>query len=191
MHTFRKLFDHINPLLVGALVLMLSLGMVPIRFGAAHLIEGAPLFQTEDGQDDLWPYLEEGSSSVNALVLQYLLNANGAALTADGAFGPMTTQALMDFQTANGLEATGTTDDATWVFLAVPVEQGDTGDVVRAAQVLLNAAGANLTVDGAFGPLGETAVENFQQSVELPVTGALDTVTWRSLLGNISWQHSW
>ena len=56
---------------------------------------------------------------------------------------------------------------------------------MRAAQVLLNAAGANLTVHAPFGPLGETAVENFQQSVELPVTGALDTVTWRSLLGNI------
>ncbi len=45
--------------------------------------------------------------------LQAALNAKGAALTVDGKMGPKTHAALMDFQKAHGLKATGRPDKET------------------------------------------------------------------------------
>lgn len=45
--------------------------------------------------------------------LQSALNANGAKLTVDGKMGPKTHAALMDFQKAHGLKATGKPDKDT------------------------------------------------------------------------------
>jgi peptidoglycan hydrolase-like protein with peptidoglycan-binding domain len=45
--------------------------------------------------------------------LQSALNANGAKLTVDGKMGPKTHAALMDFQKAHGLKATGRPDKET------------------------------------------------------------------------------
>jgi len=39
-------------------------------------------------------------------------------ITADGQFGPQTTQALTAYQQAHGLPPTGVTDPATWNLLA-------------------------------------------------------------------------
>ena len=45
--------------------------------------------------------------------LQTALNSNGANLTVDGKMGPKTSAALMAFQKAHGLKATGHADRAT------------------------------------------------------------------------------
>jgi peptidoglycan hydrolase-like protein with peptidoglycan-binding domain len=45
--------------------------------------------------------------------LQTALNASGATLTVDGKMGPKTHAALMDFQRAHGLKATGRPDKET------------------------------------------------------------------------------
>jgi peptidoglycan hydrolase-like protein with peptidoglycan-binding domain len=45
--------------------------------------------------------------------LQTALNASGASLTVDGKIGPKTRAALMDFQKAHGLKATGHLDKET------------------------------------------------------------------------------
>ena len=52
--------------------------------------------------------------------LQTSLNANGAQLTVDGKMGPKTSAALMDFQKAHGLKATGHVDKATMDALKKP-----------------------------------------------------------------------
>ena len=58
-----------------------------------------------------WPELRQGSNSAwpQATVrsLQYLLNAHGAKLTVDGFFGPKTKAAVVAFQHAKGLTASG------------------------------------------------------------------------------------
>jgi len=64
----------------------------------------------------------------------------------------------------------------------VTLGRGARGDVVVWAQEHLNGAGAGLPVTGNFGSATETAVESFQLSHGLPVTGLLDPATWPALL---------
>jgi hypothetical protein len=59
---------------------------------------------------------------------------------------------------------------------------GALGDVVVWAQEHLVSAGAQITIDGDFGPLTQAAVEQFQLSHGLPETGVIDPGTWAALL---------
>jgi hypothetical protein len=61
------------------------------------------------------------------------------------------------------------------------LNRGDTGAPVAELQKMLNATGANLTVDGSFGPGTEAAVKTFQSSHVLPVTGVVDARTLAAL----------
>lgn len=61
----------------------------------------------------------------------------------------------------------------------------DTGTRVSELQVLLNACGYSLRVDGDFGSLTETAIRTFQQQHELKVDGVVGTITWTALEANI------
>ena len=74
-----------------------------------------------------WPELRQGSNSAwpQATVrsLQYLLNAHGAKLTVDGVFGPKTKAAVVAFQHAKGLSASGVVQASTWRALVVTVHQ--------------------------------------------------------------------
>jgi hypothetical protein len=56
------------------------------------------------------------------------------------------------------------------------------GDLVVWAQEHLLSAGEAIAIDGGFGPKTQAAVENFQLSHGLPVTGLVDTPTWVALL---------
>ena len=61
------------------------------------------------------PTLQEGSTdTANTTVLQQRLAALGFTVTVDGSFGPGTTTAVKQFQTAKGLPSTGIVDAATW-----------------------------------------------------------------------------
>lgn len=61
------------------------------------------------------PELKEGSTGADVTRVQRALTAAlGAPLTQDGDFGPKTKQAVTDYQTAAGVEATGVVDAATW-----------------------------------------------------------------------------
>ena len=64
----------------------------------------------------------------------------------------------------------------------VPLSTGAKSDLVRWAQEHLQSAGQAITVDGAFGSQTETAVKNFQVASGLPVTGEIDTPTWKALV---------
>lgn len=58
---------------------------------------------------------------------------------------------------------------------------GATGEEVKILQEKLTKRGFNLLADGQFGPRTESAVKAFQGSVNLPVTGIVDTGTWSAL----------
>jgi hypothetical protein len=59
---------------------------------------------------------------------------------------------------------------------------GALGDVVVWAQEHLVSAGEPLTIDGAFGPQTQAAVETFQSAHGLTPSGLIDTLTWQALL---------
>ena len=56
-------------------------------------------------------------------------------------------------------------------------------DTVKSAQEALNKNGANLAVDGKYGPKTRAAVKSFQQGHGLKVTGKLDKATLAALKG--------
>ena len=118
---------------------------------------------------------------------------------ADGIFGPATAGALKQFQTSQGLPATGTVDKATAAALASPKPVGVTdptpssgdgyaqyaekGQRVLALQKALVEAGIALRggVDGDFGGGTSSAVMELQRQRGLPVTGKVDAATATAL----------
>ena len=142
-----------------------------------------------------WPVLREGSNSlwppVTVRSLQYLLDARGARLAADGQFGPKTRAAVVAFQRSHGLGASGVVYAATWQQLIVTVRQGSTGSAVRAVQdqinFRINKNGHTLAVDGIFGPQTKAVVIAFQRAMSAQVRGfAVDGIvgpqTWQALV---------
>ena len=64
------------------------------------------------------------------------------------------------------------------------LRNGDTGEAVRALQILLNGSGYSCgTADGIFGSKTENAVRKYQDANKLPVTGIADAATMGSLMG--------
>ena len=61
------------------------------------------------------------------------------------------------------------------------LQRGKKGNAVKALQVLLNGNGARLDIDGSFGGLTETAVNNYQKSKGLDVDGVVGSATWTKL----------
>jgi peptidoglycan hydrolase-like protein with peptidoglycan-binding domain len=62
------------------------------------------------------------------------------------------------------------------------VQHGDKGDAVSQAQrALRRTPNLTLEVDGVFGPLTESATEDFQKQAGIPVTGVVDQATWQAL----------
>jgi murein DD-endopeptidase MepM/ murein hydrolase activator NlpD len=118
---------------------------------------------------------------------------------ADGIFGPATASALQQFQTSQGLPATGKVDKATAAALASPKPVGVTdptpsggdgyaqyaekGERVLALQKALVEAGIALRggVDGDFGGGTSSAVMELQRQRGLPVTGRVDAATAKAL----------
>jgi len=142
-----------------------------------------------------WPVLREGSNSlwppVTVRSLQYLLDARGARLAVDGQFGSKTRTAVIAFQRAHGLSASGVVYPATWQRLVVTVRQGSIGPAVRAVQDQVNFRnnknGHTLTVDGVFGPKTKAAVTAFQRAMSAQihsfvVDGVVGPQTWQALV---------
>jgi peptidoglycan hydrolase-like protein with peptidoglycan-binding domain len=132
------------------------------------------------------PTLSSGSSGDDVkrvqriLVMIKLLGYTGI----DGAFGPNTQTAVQMFQQGNGLTVDGVVGPNTWA--AMPADpdtpelsNGSSGSEVAAVQqVLLNAGLYTGTVDGAFGPLTETAVRAYQTQHGLTADGIIGDQTW-------------
>lgn len=64
----------------------------------------------------------------------------------------------------------------------IQLSNGDSGTAVRGMQHLLRANGSGIAADGAFGPLTEAAVRDFQTAKGLPSDGVVGSLTWSSLV---------
>ncbi|WP_326624240.1 DUF1906 domain-containing protein [Streptomyces sp. NBC_01761] len=84
----------------------------------------------------------------------------------------------------NGTPPTPTCSGANLDFTTyTTVQSGSTGNLVKAAQCLLKAAGFDPgTPDGTFGPATTTAARNFQTSRGLTADGVVGAKTWTALL---------
>jgi murein DD-endopeptidase MepM/ murein hydrolase activator NlpD len=119
---------------------------------------------------------------------------------ADGIFGPATSNALKEFQSSQGLKATGVVDEATAKALASPKKPvtaptapsgtvggfpvyGEKGARVLALQAALVKAGITVRggVDGDFGGGTSAAVMDFQRANGLSVTGKVSESTAQKL----------
>ncbi|MGW2640136.1 GH25 family lysozyme [Streptomyces sp. NPDC001348] len=129
-----------------------------------------------------WPVVQQGYGGRQVTTVQYLLAYRGAALSADGAFGPATRDAVIDFQTRNRLTADGIVGPKTWQALVATVEKGDHNAAVKAVQAELNAHGASLSVDGTFGTATHDAVVAFQTRNQLTPDGIVGPNTWLALV---------
>lgn len=129
-----------------------------------------------------WPLVSVGAtqdSNWRVRAVQLLLRAHGATIVADGVFGPASGAAVNAYQqTLRATYISSTIGQLDWPALVVTVRRGDSGDAVRAAQTLLP---GGLAIDGAFGPITETAVREFQTMFGLAVDGVVGPQTWHLL----------
>jgi len=146
--------------------------------------------------------LSQGAVGDDVKAVQTALIAAGVPVAggADGAFGPATRSALVDFQSRQGLAQSGEVDTATAAALgltsspsaapaapaagaaATPVsglERGASGEGVKELQRKLSASGVFVPggVDGDFGSGTSTAVSNYQRWNGLTVSGVVDAAT--------------
>ncbi|MBN9620037.1 MAG: peptidoglycan-binding protein [Actinobacteria bacterium] len=146
--------------------------------------------------------ISEGELDGCVTELQDLLNSHGASIAVDGDFGPGTLAAVESFQSSHGLSVDGIVGPNTKAALdsaggTVPaavsitssscptdMQEGEIDGCVTDLQELLNQNGANLSVDGDFGPATLAAVENYQSSHGLSVDGVVGPDTKAALTGN-------
>jgi peptidoglycan hydrolase-like protein with peptidoglycan-binding domain len=131
-----------------------------------------------------WPNVVEGDTGTNVEAAQYLLDDHGASIATDGQFGANTLAATKAYQSSQGLGVDGQIGPQTWSSLIVQIQQGSTGDAVKAAQLELNRYGYGVAVDGQFGPNTDSATRAFQSAHGLQVDGQIGPQTWETLVGD-------
>lgn len=129
--------------------------------------------------------LQKGSKGDAVKQVQQALIGQGLLSgTADGDFGDMTRVAVSNFQSANGLEATGVVDEKTYELILekdaerkenIVLKQGDINEDVTAIEDRLIQLGYMFgRADKIFDNKTETAVKSFQQRNGLDVTGKVN-----------------
>ncbi|MFK7916865.1 MAG: peptidoglycan-binding protein [Ilumatobacter sp.] len=140
--------------------------------------------------------LQVGSQGNDVQALQQALINAGIPVRggADGDFGPVTRQAVINFQNARGLPATGVVDESTSSALATNsggsgsdsgavdssgMARGAQGDAVKQVQEQLIASGVFVPggADGVYGAATERAVTQFQRWNGLDETGTVNAAT--------------
>lgn len=133
-----------------------------------------------DGQV-LWPLAKVGQTqSLNRRVraVQHLLVDAGRSLVVDGEYGPATGEAMRVWQLGVRAQFISTTcGQLDWPGLIVTVDLGDDRPAVAAVQSQLS-----LVEDGAFGPLTDAAVRQFQTEALIPADGVVGPLTWSHLV---------
>lgn len=138
-----------------------------------------------------WPVLAQGQKGPNVKALQLLLRYRGASISADGDFGPNTYNAVLNFQSNNGLYfKDGVAGEETLSAIIVTISCRTINSAAQAAQTLL-AKFESLAVDGDFYTGSLIATRNFQEAMGIyepdaysePGYGAVDAITWRYLFG--------
>ena len=129
-----------------------------------------------------YPRLDTGSDGPAVQAAQLLFQARGQELAATGTWDTATADAVERLSLARTGMPQRVLDDTTWSQLVVSQQRGQTGPAARAVQVLLQAAGVPVVVDGAFGEQTESAVRRFQRERLLLPDGVVGPVTWPVLL---------
>lgn len=145
-----------------------------------------------------WPALivttSQGSTGPAVEALQRQLNVNGERVSVDSDFGPLTQQAVLNFQSSRGLSVDGSAGPQTWEHLIdrapvttatatwPDVSSGSTGEKVYSIQLFLEAHGYSLSIDGDFGPQTAATVKAFQAANGLSVDGDVGPQTWPVLV---------
>lgn len=131
-----------------------------------------------------WPLEQEGSKGEDVKSVQYLVTAHGHPTGVDGIFGSLTKAAVKAFQSSRGLNADGIVGPQTWPQLIIQVQQGSTGDAVRAVQSQIHSRGdgAVIAIDGIFGPATTDAVRAFQTLLGLSADAIVGPQTWNHLV---------
>ena len=129
-------------------------------------------------------------------IQQALKNKGFYSGSLDGVAGDGTYNAVLSFQTANGLSADGMVGPATRNKLYstsgstsstitaadLPFQRGDKGSKIMLLQYSLMILACNPNgTDGVFGPGCETAVKRLQTRYGLSSTGIVDTTTWAKM----------
>ena len=140
--------------------------------------------------------LREGSRGVEVTRIQQRLIELGIFnARATGVFGPLTKDAVVRFQRANSLISDGVIGSSTIAALFPPtqnnpvsnpinsvVRRGNRGALVTILQNRLIELGLlNVSANGTFGPLTQSAVEQFQRINTLTVNGVVDSETAKRL----------
>lgn len=109
----------------------------------------------------------------------------------DGIAGDKTYNAILKFQSDNGLDADGMcgTQTQTKLFGASQgggttsstLKLGSNGSLTRYLQIMLNKMGYPMSVDGIFGTTTENAVKDFQSKNALTADGIVGNGTWKKL----------
>lgn len=133
-----------------------------------------------------YPTLRRGDRGNFVRLAQYMLIKYGYNLSPDGIFGANTYNAVINFQTNQGLTADGIVGNRTWNSLLYPntktVRQGSRGASVRyLQQQLLSKLYPVGRIDGVFGNNTLQAVRQFQQENGLAVDGIVGNRTWEAL----------
>ncbi len=140
-----------------------------------------------DGSEPVdFPTLELGDEGITVEAAQRLLREHFADsdLRPTGVFDVETRDLLREFERRENLPVDGILGPLTWSSLVVNLRPGDDGEAVTAAQMLLNALGAQprLALDGEFGPRSQSATRALEQAHGLPVDGILDGEVWKRLV---------
>ena len=90
-------------------------------------------------------------------------------------------QSEINKQFGKGLAADGLIGPKTLAELPI-VKQGAKGNITFVIQELLRKKGFNINSDGAFGPITNNAVKQFQSNVGIGADGIVGPVTWKKLL---------
>lgn len=120
--------------------------------------------------------VRKGSSGTQVRYLQQALIGLGyLSGSADGRYGPATTEAVRKYQMAYGLTADGSAGPATMTSLK--------NTVVSLQSDLKNKGWYSGIVDGVFGNGTKSAVKAYQSHADLPSTGVAGTMTMEKLYG--------
>ena len=169
----------------------------PVTWGTLDKVTTSTHPVTEAAPSSSGGYLREGSTGPAVAHLQHLLDVHGFHLATDGNFGPLTLQAVLQFQrqariqvdgivgpqTMGALNRPATLDSATAPSPASHyLQMGSRGDAVLTLQRQLTSLGFNTYgEDGIFGPDTRAAVISFQRHAGVLADGIVGPVTESAL----------
>jgi peptidoglycan hydrolase-like protein with peptidoglycan-binding domain len=156
-----------------------------IGAGTAGAAVSSPAPTTHSYSSSLgWPTVRPGARGERVFAIQYLLQARGYRVGADGRYGPVTRRSVRAFQRSRGLRADGVVGSSTWSRLIVTLRRGNRGPAVRGLQHNLRYAYGFLLlrVDGYYGLGTFRAVTFLQAHSRLRVDGVTGYNTWKTII---------